>query len=68
MLTKKVFVFVDADCVCAEKGQFDKWCAFADNETIARLDIQVRYRVDSSRLMLIETIEDRRKVQERRAS
>lgn len=60
-IIKKVFVFVDENVVVAEKGHFDEWCAFADNEMEAQVKIQMRYNLNGTRLKLVRTIDDRRK-------
>lgn len=59
--TLKVFVFINEECLVAEKGHFDQWCAFAETEAEAQITIQVRYRLGGIRLKLVETLEDRRK-------
>ena len=62
----KVFVFIDDECLVAEKGQFDEWCAFAETESQAQMIIHSRYSLGGRRLKLVRVIENRRKRQERR--
>lgn len=61
MTIKKVFVFVYEDCIVAEKGHFDEWCAIAESEMEAELKIQTRYNLGGRRLKLVRSFEDRRK-------
>ena len=65
-IIKKVFVFVYEDCVTAEDGHFDQWCAFAENELEAALKIQTRHNLGGRRLKLLRTFDDRRKQSDRR--
>lgn len=64
-VANKVFVFVYDDVVVAKDGQFDEWCAFADNEMEAALRIQTRYNLGGRRLKLVRTFDDRRNVARR---
>ena len=59
-MNKQVFVFVEEDTVVSP-GEFDQWCTFANNETEAKIQILIRYRLGEKKLKLIQTFEDRRK-------
>lgn len=57
--THKVYVFVLKDKIVA-KGQFDQWCAFAETETEAKINIHVRHDIKGEDLHLVEVLNDRR--------
>lgn len=65
MPTHKVFVFVAKDVV-TKPGQFDQWCAFAETEHQAQMDIQSKYHLMGIELVCVQVMEDRRKHRGRR--